>query len=244
MKRVYGVTMNVRTFRKLLWVACVSTCLTLHAQAALLGVGGNATNWPGLPNLYSESLSISYTLNSATTGLFSVTGTTSDYFDPQTNDNFVVDDYTLDTPGAFTLSATVSTNGTLLAGTVSLSCTGGVYDPEYDPTPILGPGTLLQGNLTAFGFLGATVTNRSQFDFEFNVTGGELESVFGLKAGTVMYTEDYSFGGSFASNFANGGAGDADTLMMVPEPEPQFLIILSVLGLCWVARWRASLRKG
>jgi hypothetical protein len=244
MERVHGAMRNVRTFRSFTLFGGLLLCMTLHAQAALLGVGGNTNVWPGLPNLYSESLAISYTLNSTTTGLFSVTGTTSDYFDLLDNDNLVIDDYDDATPGAFTLSATVSTNGTLLGGTVSLSSTGGIYDAEYDPTPIFGPGTVLQGNLTAFGFLGATITNRSQFDFEFNVTGGELESVFGSKAGTVMYTEDYSFGGSFASNFSNGGAGDADTLMMVPEPEPQLLVILSVLGLCWVARSRASLRRG
>jgi hypothetical protein len=215
-----------------------------HAQAALLGIGGNTNVWPGVPNFYSSDLTISYTLNSTTTGLFTASGATSTYIDPENNDDFVIDDYDNGTPGAFTLSATVLTNGTLLAGTVSLSSTGGVYDAGYDPTPLYGPGPLLQGNLTAFGFLGATSTNRSQFDFEFNVTGGELDGVFGSTAGTVMYTEDYSFGGSFTTGFSNGGAGDADTLMMVPEPEPRFLVLLSVLGLCWVARWRASLRKG
>ncbi len=243
MKRVHGVTRKVKTFRSLLLLGGLLLSMT-HAQAALLGVGGNTNAWPGVPNLYSQTLSISYTPQTATSGLFTATGTTSDYFDLQTNDNLVIDDYNDATPGAFSLSATVLTNGTLLSGTVSLSCTGGVYDPDYDPTPIYGPGTLLQGNLTAFGFLGESVTNRSQFDFEFNVTGGELASVYGSKAGTVMYTEDYSFGGSFTTGFSNGGEGDSDTLMMVPEPEPRFLILLSVLGLCWVARWRASLRKG
>ncbi len=82
------------------------------------------------------------------------------------------------------------------------------------------------------------------FDFEFNVTGGELASVFGSTAGTTLDTGDFTFNGSFTSSFSNGGEGVADTLMMVPEPEPQFLVILSVFGLCWVARPRALLRKG
>ncbi len=215
--------------------------MTSHTQAALLGVGGNDTNWPGIPNLYSQTLSISY---NATTHQFTASGSTSDYFDLQTNDNLVVSDPTFDDTGTFSLSATVATNGTLVSGTVSLGSAGGVYGaPDYT-SQIYPAGTLLQGNLTAFGFEGASVNNRSQFDFEFNVTGGSLASVYGPVAGTVMYTEDYSFGGSFTTSFNNGGQGDADTLMMVPEPEPQLLVIMSVLGLCWVARWRASLRKG
>lgn len=244
MKQVHGVMKKMKSFPRFVLVGGLMVCLTFNARAALLGVGGNATNWPGLPNLYSQGLSISYTLNSTTTGLFSVSGTTSDYFDLQTNDNFVLDDYADFTPGTFSLSATVTTSGALVSGTVTIACASGIYDPDYDPTPIYGPGTLLQGNLTAFGFLGATSTNTSKFDFEFNVPSGELESVYGSKAGTVMYTEDNSFTGNFTTGFSNGGEGIADTLMMVPEPEPQLLVILSVLGLCWVARSRAPLRKG
>ncbi len=243
MKRVHGVTGKVKTLRSLLLLGGLLLSMT-HAQAALLGVGGNTNVWPGIPNFYSESLAISYTPQTLTSGLFTATGTTSDYIDITNQDNFVLNDLDSFTPGTFSLSATVLTNGHLVSGTVSIACTDGIYDPNEDTPPMYGSGTLLQGNLTAFGFLGETSTNRSQFDVEFNVTGGELASVFGSTAGTVLYTEDYSFGGSFTTSFNNGGSGDADTLMMVPEPEPRFLVLLSVLGLCWVARWRASLRKG
>lgn len=235
---------TARAFRSLVLLGSFLVCMCFHAQAALLGVGGNSTNWPGVPDLASGSLQVTYTLNSATTGVLTVLGTTTDYWDLQTNDNLVIDSYNDFTPGLFTLSATVKTNGTFLSGTVSLSCTGGVYDPYFDPTPIIGPGTLLQGNLTALGFLGASGENDSHFDFKFSVTGGELASVYGLTAGTALDTGDQTFGGSFTSGFSNGGQGFADTLMMIPEPEPQFLVILSVLGLCWVARRRAPLRKG
>jgi len=241
MKRVLGVMGNVKTLRSLALLGGLVLCMTLHAKAALLGVGGNTNVWPALPNLLSETLTVQYT---ASNGLFTATGSTSDYYDPSGNDNFVLNDYNDFLPGTFSLSATVGNNGVLSSGTVTIACAYGVTDPDDDPTPIYGPGTLLQGNLTAFGFEGESPTNQSQFDFEFNVTGGELAGVYGSKAATVLYTEDYSFGGSFASNFINGGEGAADTLMMVPEPEPQSLVILSVIGLCWVARWRAALRKG
>jgi hypothetical protein len=242
MKRVYGVTRNANTLRRLGLLGSLLFCMTSHTQAALLGVGGNTNKWPGIPNLFSQTLAISYNAGS---GLFTASGTTSDYFDLQTNDNFVINDYDGFLPGTFSLSATVATNGTLVGGTVTIAAASGVYDPGYDSTPIIGPGTLLQGNLTAFGFLAQNLSlGSSQFDFEFNVTGGSLASVYGPAAGTVMYTQDYSFNGSFTTSFNNGGAGLADTLMMVPEPEPQLLVIMSVLGLCWVARWRASLRKG
>jgi hypothetical protein len=245
MKRVHGVTGKVKILRSVLLLSSFLLCMTFHAQADLLGVGGNTDIWPAYPNLYSSGLSISYTPQTATSGLFTATGATPTYYDPEQNDDYVQNDYDNFIPGTFSLTATVLTNGHLLSGTVTIACTSGIYDSNYDPTPLYGPGTLLQGNLTAFGFLGATSNNRSQFDVEFNVTGGgELDSVYGSQAGTVLYTEDNSFGGSFTTSFSNGGGGDADTLMMVPEPEPRFLVLLSMLGLCWVARWRASLRKG
>jgi len=242
MRRVHGVMRNTETLRSLVLLGSFLFCMIFHAQAALLGVGSDPNTWPNVPNLYSSGLTISYDAGSH---LFTASGATTDYFDPDLNDNFVLDDYGGFLPGTFSLSATVAADGSLVSGTVTLACASGVYDPNYDPTPIIGPGTLLQGNLTAFGFLGAN-PDRSQFDVEFNVTGGSLASVYGSEAGTVLYTEDYSFGGSFTTSFSNGGEGDADTLMMVPEPEPQLLVImsLSVLGLCRVARWRAPLRKG
>ena len=95
------------------------------------------------------------------------------------------------------------------------------------------------------------MTNDSAFDFEFSVTGGALTNDYGgigATAGTTVDTGDDSFSGSFTSDFNNlhdgTGAGVGDTVMEVPEPEPQLLVILSVLGLCWVARWRAPLRRG
>jgi hypothetical protein len=234
---------STETLRSLVLLGGFLFCMTFHAQAALLGVGGDPNTWPNVPNLYSPGLTISYDAGSQ---LFTVTGATSDYWDLNENDNIVVDDYDSFLPGTFSLSATVTTSGTLVSGTVTLGAAAGVYDPNYT-TQIISPGTLLQGNLTAFGFEAQNLTmGSSQFDFEFNVTGGSLASVYGSEAGTVMYTGDYSFNGSFTTSFNNGNNGLADTLTMVPEPEPQLLVImsLSVLGLCRVARWRAPLRKG
>jgi hypothetical protein len=193
-------------------------------------------------------LTVSY---NASSGAFSVTGPTTDFFDPSNNDDPVLDvadfadSYFVN--GEFTLSATINNSGVYLpgSGSVTFSAAAGVADPT-ESYLIYGPGTLLQGNITAFGSQGGSEEiGYSEFDFEFAVTNGELASFFGPEAGTLLVTGDDSFNGSFESSFTSTfGAGNQDTWMMVPEPEPFFLVILSMLGLCWVARWRASLRKG
>jgi len=213
----------------------------------LLGVGGNA-NWPANPNLFSDFLTVSY---NASTMQFTVSGLTPSYVDPTGNaayggpdyPDFVVDDYDMANPGTFSLSATVNNSGSLVSGTVAIGCAAGVYDPNYE-AQLDGPGILLEGNLTAFGYRDGS--DYSRFDFEFTVTGGELANDYGgigATAGTALDTADLSFPGSFTGNFNSNGQGDADTLMMVPEPEPQILVILSLLGLCGVARRRATMRK-
>src|SRR5271154_1679977 len=111
MKGVRRVMRKVKAPRSFVLLSVFLFCMTLHAQAALLGVGGNTNVWPGLPNLFSQSLTVQYV---ASNGQFTASGTTSDYFDLQTNDNFVINNYDLGNPGTFSLSATVTTNGTLV----------------------------------------------------------------------------------------------------------------------------------
>jgi hypothetical protein len=233
-------------------------CASFHAQAASLGLDkalqqvnhgsqpqnyrkaallGSAKALQQLPDLASGNLTVEY---NAANGLFTVSGDTSVYTAPDATAYSVLTDDQFGL-GTFNLSANIATNGDLLGGTVTI--VGGVFDDSG--TEIYPWGTLLQGNLTAFGFEAATSTNKSEFDLLFNVTGGSLASVYGSVAGVLLHTEDDSFGGSFTSGFSNRGHGAADTrMMLIPEPEPQLLVFLSVLGLCWVARWRAPLRKG
>ena len=112
MKRVHGVTISVKTLRSLVLLGSFLFCMTFHAQATLLGVGSDPNTWPNVPNLYSPGLTISYDAGSQ---LFTVTGATSDYIDPDLNDNFVLDDYAGFLTGTFSLSATVTTSGTLVS---------------------------------------------------------------------------------------------------------------------------------
>lgn len=192
---------------------------------------------PETPNLFSAPLTIQYT---ASSGLFTVSASTSAYH-TQGGDSLPVTDASSWGVGTFDLSANIATNGNLLSGTVTIE--GAVYDQSYDEPPLISYGTLLQGNLTAFGY---QTNGVDQFDFLFNVTGGELADVYGSVGGIYLNTEEKtSFAGNFLTDFSTSGSqGDADTKMVIPEPEPQLLVVLSVLGLWWGARWRARLRKG
>jgi hypothetical protein len=234
--------------------------ISVPARAALLGVESNPNVWANVPNMFSSFLTVDYSLQTPTTGLLTASGVTSDYWDPfgptgpvppygnPGNDNPVFNSWDpvsqIGTPGSFNLSVYVTTSGALLSGTVSITAAAGVWDAATWTNQILPAGTLLEGNLTAFGFLGAIPdTNWGAFDFTFNVTGGELADVYGPNAGTLLDTQDFVFDGSFTSNFITHGDGVADTVMPVPEPGSQLLMVFSVLGLGWGAQRRARPRS-
>jgi len=247
---------KMKTLRCLGLLSILFIWVTSYAQGALLGVNlGTNGLWAADPDLNSNPLQVSYSLITPTSGVLTVTGSTGGYTDPSTNvdvgyeyqPDYVVNDAGFD-EGTFSLSATITTNGTLLGGNMSIGCAYGVYDPGAT-TLLYGPGILLQGKLFAFGFQAGNALHStdSKFDFEFSVTGGTFSNAFGgigWTSGTTLDTGDFSFDGSFTAGFENGGSGFADTVEAVPEPEPQFLVILSLLGLCWVVRLWATMRKG
>jgi hypothetical protein len=199
--------------------------------------------------MFSSFLTVNYSLTGPTTGVLTASGVTSDYFDPEGNDNPVMDSWDPDsqigTPGSFNLTINLDTDGTLLSGTVSFAAADGVWDPTLT-YQILPAGTLLEGNLTAFGFQGGSrQTGWGAFDFTFDVTGGELANVYGPAAGTLLNTMDFVFDGSFTSNFTVPGVGVADTVMeVVPEPGSLLLMVFPALGLWWGAQRRARPRGG
>ena len=225
----------MKTLRNLIFLSGFLFCASFHAQADLLGVDAIST----LPELASGTLAIQYT---ASSGLFTVSGDTSFYTAPDaTGYSVTTNDWSA--VGTFDLSANIATNGYLLSGTVTI--VGGVRD-DFD-NEIYPWGTLLQGNLTAFGYQDLGTGGPDKFDFRFDVTGGALAGVYGSLGGILIdTTEESPFAGTFMSDFGNPEQvwETVGNTAMIPEPEPQLLIILSVLGLCWVARWRAPLRKG
>jgi len=203
------------------------------SQAALLNFVP-----PTNPDLYSANLTASLTVSfNASSGLFTVSGGTSAYTPADTSLNNG-DPYTVSNdggfdPGTFSLTATISTNGTLLGGTMEI--TGGLYDDSYNQ--IAPDGTvLLQGNLTAFGYAGYN-DMPDQFDFEVALTSGALMADYGGEAYILLHPGDTSFDNDFTVSFSNDGLGDADT-KSIPEPGSGLLVAVSLLGLCEVARRR------
>ena len=230
--------MNKRNLTCLACVLISGLILSTPSRAALLGLDALSSN----PDLFSPNLTVTVAYN-ASNGLFTATGETSAYTAANTNlnngDPYIVgnsnDNFN---PGTFSLTATITTNGSLLSGTVTI--TGGVYDDslaQVEPDGTL----LLQGNITAFGFQGNASPNVDEFDFLVVVTGGAFAGQYGSSAGVLLHPGDTTFNGSFGVNFSNDGFGKADT-RAVPEPTPELLVMLSAFGLCWFVR-RAPQRK-
>ena len=101
--------------------------------------------------------------------------------------------------GAFNLNATITTNGTLQGGTVTLS--GAI------PGLALTNQLLLTGNLTQLGFQAASADH---FEFGFSVTGGALAGDYGSSAGVIMDAGNSLFE-SFNCAFTN------NSLLYVPS---------------------------
>lgn len=206
------------------WIAGVP------AQAALLGLASQLNQ---NPDLLSGNLATSLTV-AFSNGVFTVAGDTSDYTPPDGSGPFSV---TVTTggfsPGSFSLSAIIGTNGVLQSGSLSIS--GAIDDLS------ITDGVLLSGNITAFGYQGNSSPIPDEFDFLFTVTGGALAADYGPVGGVLLHPGNTSFNGSFQASFSNDGNGVADT-RAIPEPSSVLLVVMSLLGLCGVVR-RVPLRE-
>jgi hypothetical protein len=160
------------------------------------------------------------------------------------------DEFDVNTQGfnssSFSLSMTVMrSTGALVGGSVTI--TG-----DTDGTPHYN-GTLLTGNIIAFGFHDpplATPAVGNIFEFVFHVTGGLLLAPYYSStntAGIIMNiangSASPSFTGSFTTAFHNNpDSGFSDTFPTenpnVPEPSTFVLLGLGTLPLAWRLRRR------
>jgi hypothetical protein len=183
--------MHVMTVIRRLFAAIALLAVALGAQAALLGVQ------PGVPNTFFNSVGV--TTYNAGTQQFSVSA-------KPLGTQFVVSGPSFVITGAATLTinAIVNNSGNLVGGVPGhdFVMTGTVSDGVNTYT-----GTLLTGEVTAFGFLNVGTTDF--FDFRFTVTGGTMAGLFAGKDIGVSYaSEGSSFTGSFAVNFGGGAKGN------------------------------------
>lgn len=114
-------------------------------------------------------------------------------------------------PDSLTISIVIDNDGMLLGGVAGsdLVVQGSVNAPG-------GPlaGTLLTGEISEFGFLDSGGTT-DVYDFRFTVTGGLLADDYFMNQdiGLVLTSEQSSFAGSFAVDFAGEAKG---TLGSIP----------------------------
>src|SRR5215469_5519952 len=166
------------------------------AQAQLLGV------FPAYPRIDFVQLqpgSISYDPGTQTFTL-----TTLPY-------SLDLSDVNLGTPesnATIALSFQVDNNGNLVSGTNGFNLSGSFIDVIEGVTNEYS-GTLLQGNVIAFGYLAGSGGGFSQFDFRIALTGGDLASQFmcGDDLAITMSSEVTTFTGSFTNAFSGSSKG-------------------------------------
>ena len=189
-----------------------------QTQAALLGLSPS----PSAPDFGAGFLNVTYV---ATGDTFQATGFTTDY------SNGTVPLLGI---GPCTLTATITDDGQLTSGTLTL---GGDVGQ--------GTQTLLTGTLNVLGFMDPP--GGSVFEFLFTVTGGNATVVqdFGgtnaANCGIILdawfVNGGTPFNGSWTNDFNNDGfSGLADNFAAVPEPSSILLVLIG--GVCCAASLR------
>lgn len=144
--------------------------------------------------------------------------------------------------GSFDLTASIDATGALSDGTLTLG--GTVASLGFNS------GTLLTGDLTAFGFPGA---GGDPLEFLFTVTAGDAAGLYGsAPAGLILSAT--GFGGNFGSDFDNLDEGIIDGVLTpipgtgtavanvapVPLPAALWLFAAGLVGLVGVGRRRSQ----
>ncbi|MBI1927243.1 PEP-CTERM sorting domain-containing protein [Candidatus Poribacteria bacterium] len=200
--------------------ACVFLFSTV-AQATPLNL-----TLPPFPDIMADFIDVTY---DAGTHAFSAMG----FAETLDDDGSVPPETITGITKTFTLSATIDNLGVLQPGG-TLTILGKV------PSLVFNSGTLLTGDLTAFGFPNA---GGDPLEFLFNVTGGDAAGLYGSVGGVILSSS--GFGGSFATNFDNlGGLGPGNgngVADVAPIPEPStILLFMTGLG---IVLGHSALRK-
>jgi hypothetical protein len=197
--------------------AGVSLLFSSGAQAAPLGLTLLDT-----PDIASSFITVGY---NAGTDAFTASGFA-----------FLLDDDGSVPPedivaGTFDLSASINASGNLDLSNGTLEIGGTVASLGFTG------GTLLTGDLTAFGFpdLGG-----DPLEFLFTVTGGDAAGLYGGvgSIGGIILSGDTGFTGDFNNNFAGTGSAVADVAPPVPLPAAVWLFGAGLLALVRVGRNR------
>jgi len=110
-------------------------------------------------------------------------------------------------PASVAIHALVDNSGNLIGGNgnPNFQLTGTV-----DVNGVNESGTLLTGTITQFGYKYNSGTSTNEFDFRFQFTGGQLQSLYtGMDIGVTMDSENSSsFTGSFETSFGGGAKGE------------------------------------
>ena len=188
----------------------------------MLGAGSQAQAAPlnltllDFPDIVSSFIDVNY---NAGTDAFTASG-----FALELDDDGSVPAEAI-TNGTFNLNASIDASGSLSSG--SLSIGGTVASLGFTS------GTLLTGNLTAFGF---PDSGGDPLEFLFSVTGGDATGLYGSIGGIIL-SGGTGFTGDFNTDFTGNGSAVAD-VAPVPLPAAVWLFGAGLLGLVGLGRNR------
>ena len=187
-------------------------CLCLPAQLAKADLLGVNPSYPQIDFVSTDPMAVSYDPG---TQLLTINATPFNIFLSELDHGSLI-------VSNNTLQIQLDTDGNIVTGTNGFLLTGHFTEVVGGVTNTYS-GTLLQGDVVAFGsqFSGAV----NQFDFRIQLTGGAIKSLFDCEnfLAITMTSEDSSFTGSFTNSF-NGGAkgfcGPEDTIPPVVTCPP------------------------